>query len=62
MATYTVTLNQEDRNELKSITEKGSHKRQKVLNALILLDCDRGEFQKNYSKNEEVSRILDIRE
>lgn len=62
MATYTVTLTQEERNELKSITEKGSHKSQKVLNALILLNCDRGEFQKHYSKNEEVSRILDISE
>jgi len=60
MAVYTVTLTDEERKELKAITEKGSHKSQKVLNALILLNCDRGEYQANYSPNEDVSRILGV--
>ena len=60
MSVYTVTLTEEERNELKAITEKGSHKSQKVLNALILLNCDRGDHQADYSPNEEVSRVLGI--
>lgn len=62
MAVYTVTLNKEERDELQNITAKGSHKSQKVLNALILLNCDRGEYQKSYSLNEEVARVLGISE
>lgn len=62
MATYTVTLSKEERDELKAITAKGKHKSQKVLNALILINSDCGEYQNNYSRNEEVSRVLGISE
>ena len=44
MKRYTVTLEQEEREQLEQITRKGSHKSQKVLNALILLNCDEGKF------------------
>ena len=60
MARYKVTLTQEERIALREISAKGSHKSQKVLNALILLNCDRGGFQGRASTNEEVSRILNI--
>jgi hypothetical protein len=33
---------------------------QKVINALILLGCDEGEFQGKRSTNEEISRVLTI--
>jgi hypothetical protein len=34
--------------------------RQKILNALILLNCYKGEWNVNHSTNEEISRILNI--
>jgi len=60
MKKYTVTLTQEERKDLKKITSKGKHKSQKVINALILLGCDAGEFQEKRSKNEEIARVLKI--
>lgn len=42
---YRVTLTQEERTELESIVKRGEHGSQKILNALILLGLDEGEFQ-----------------
>ena len=58
MKRYKVTLNLDEREELKTITSKGSHKSQKVINALILLNCDEGEFQNSRSKNADIVDIL----
>ena len=44
MKRYVVTLEKAERDELLGITAKGSHRSQKVINALILLNCDEGEF------------------
>jgi len=60
MKKYTVTLTQDERHDLKKIASKGKHKSQKVINALILLGCDTGEFQDKRSTNEEISRVLKI--
>ena len=60
MKRYTVTLTQDERKELKKIASKGKHKSQKIINALILLGCDTGEFQEKRSTNEEISRVLKI--
>lgn len=60
MIKYKVTLKEEEQKELKSITSKGNHKAQKVLNALILLNCDMGEFQDQKSTNEEITKVLQI--
>lgn len=60
MKKYKVTLTEEERRELTSIIQKGKHRSQKVLNALILINCDEGEFQKNRSKNEAIADILQI--
>ena len=60
MKKYTVTLTQDERNDLKKIASKGKHKSQKFINALILLGCDTGEFQEKRSTNEEISRVLKI--
>ena len=43
-----------------SITQKGKHRSQKVLNALILLNCDEGTYQDKRSKNKDISSILKI--
>ena len=40
MKKYKVSLEREERESLQAISSKGSHKSQKVLNALILLNCD----------------------
>ena len=60
MKKYKVTLTEEERSELKTLTSKGSHCSQKVLNALILLNCDESEFQDDRSINELVASVLQI--
>jgi len=60
MIKYKVTLTEQEREELQEITSKGSHKSQKVLNALILLNCDNGQFQIHKSTNDETSKVLQI--
>ncbi len=60
MKKYKVTLTNEEREELVAITQKGKHRSQKVLNALILLNCDEGDFQENQNKNIDIARILQI--
>ncbi len=60
MIRYKVTLSKEERDDLSSIIQKGKHRSQKVLNALILLNTDVGEFQENRSRNEDISNILQI--
>ena len=58
MKKYMVTLTREERNFLTDLTSKGRHRSQKVLNALILLSCDEGEFQRIHSTNEEIAKVL----
>lgn len=58
MIKYKVTLSQEEREKLSEIASKGSHNSQKVLNALILLNCDEGDHQTKKSTNETISNIL----
>jgi transposase len=60
MITYKVTLSQPEREKLESIKTKGAHRSQKVLNALILLNCDQGDYQTHRSTNEQISKILGI--
>ncbi len=60
MKKYKVTLQKEERDKLQAVVQKGSHKSQKVLNALVLLNCDEGEFQERRMKNEEMAPVLRI--
>ena len=60
MKLYKVTLRTEEREELEAITHKGSHPSQKVINALILLNCDEGEFNAHRVRGEDVANILRI--
>lgn len=60
MKKYTVTLSLEERNQLNELTSKGKYQSQIILNALILLGCDMGEFQTGRSTNEEMARVLNI--
>ena len=60
MKLYKVTLLADEREELVAITHKGSHQSQKVINALILLNCDEGEFNDLHTRGEDVANILRI--
>lgn len=60
MPTYKVTLSQEECDELKRITKTGSHKSQKVVNGLILLNCDEGEYSESRSTNQQIATILKV--
>ena len=60
MIKYIVTLTEEERENLKSIKSKGKHRSQKIMNALILLNCDDGDFQTKKSTNEQVANVLKI--
>lgn len=60
MKKYKVTLTAEERQELTTIIQKGKHRSQKVLNSLILLNCDEGLCQDNRSTNEGIANILKI--
>jgi hypothetical protein len=60
MKKYKVTLTEDERTELKAMTCKGSHRSQELLNALILLSCDEGEFQDARSINEVIASVLQV--
>lgn len=60
MIKYHVTLTKEERKKLEEISTCGRHKTREVLNALLLLGCDKGKFQTNRSRNEDISRVLNI--
>lgn len=60
MKLYKVTLLANEREGLESITRKGSHQSQKVINALILLNCDEGEFNDHRTRGEDMANILRI--
>ena len=60
MKKYKVTLTKDEREDLNEIASKGSHRAQKVLNALILLNCDEGSFQEQRSTNEVISQVLNL--
>lgn len=60
MKKYKVTLSEEERQKLESIVSKGKHRSQKVLNALILLNCDEGLYQPEKLTNETIAQVLQI--
>ena len=60
MKLYKVALLADEREELEAIAHKGSHQSRKVINALILLNCDEGEFNDHRPRGEDVANILRI--
>ena len=57
---YRIKLTKEERDELSAITKKGKHESVKVLNALILLNCDEGKHHKERYTTEVISEILNV--
>ena len=60
MKKYIVTLTEDERNVLGVLASKGRHKSQKILNALILLGCDKGKYQVKHLTNEVMAHVLNI--
>jgi len=60
---YKVTLTQEERTSLVSLTKNGKHSSRKLIHALILLNCDRGSFSAEQKRtNKEVAEFLSVGE
>ena len=60
---YKVTLTQDERTLLLSLTKSWKHSSQKLLHALILLNCDRGEFSESPRRtNLETATFLKVGE
>lgn len=57
---YKVTLEADERQSLEALTRKGSHQSQKVINALILLNCDEGELNEGRVRGEDVAAVLKV--
>jgi transposase len=60
MKKYIVALSEDERNTLVDLASKGKQRSQKILDALILLGCDEGDFQIERSTNKEIARVLNI--
>ena len=60
MKRYIVQLEADERGKLEAITQKGSHRSQKVINALVLLNCDKGKFNEGYKTGAEIAGVLRI--
>jgi len=60
MIKYKVTLSESERQELQDISSKGSHKSQKVINALILLNVDVNQPKRANLTNANISKVLNI--
>ena len=60
MKRYTVTLEQSEREALEAMTRKGTHRPQRVINALVLLNCDEGAFNERRSTGAALAEVLRI--
>jgi len=60
MKRYIVHLEADERAELETITRKGSHRSQKVINALVLLNCDKSKLNESYKTGTEIADVLRI--
>ncbi len=57
---YKVTLTTQERAMLHELTTRGRHGSQKILNALILLQCDDGPTQMQKLTNQEIVNVLPV--
>ena len=61
MEKYIVTLKPEEREQLEALVSKGKHAAQKVLTALVLLNCDAsGQPERRRRSSEELAEVLQI--
>jgi hypothetical protein len=60
MEKYLVTLDSEERAQLEALVSKGTHAAQKVLTALVLLNCDVSQDRGKRRTSEEIAQVLHI--
>ena len=57
---YRLSLTPQEREETETIVRKGKHNSQKVLNALILLNCDEQAPTPRTLKEQEIAEVLNV--
>lgn len=62
MEKYIVTLSPEEAEQLQSLVGKGKHAAQKVINALILLNCDQSQGRDDKRTSQEIAEVLQVSE
>lgn len=62
MEKYIVTLSPEEAEQLRSLVGKGKHAAQKVINALILLNCDQSQGRDDRRTSQEIAQVLQVSE
>ena len=60
MEKYIVTLEPQEREQLEALVSKGKHAAQKVLTALVLLNCDSSIERQRRRSSEELAEVLQI--
>jgi len=60
MDKYKITLQEQERQQLEAMTSKGTHAAQKLLNALILLNCDEAAQATKRRSCEEIAQVLQV--
>ena len=62
MEKYIVTLSLEEAEQQRSLVGKGKHAEQKVVNALILLNCDQSQGHDDRRTSQEIAEVLQVSE
>jgi transposase len=62
MEKYIVTLSPEEVEQLQSLVGKGKHAAQKVINALILLNCNQSQGRDGRRTSQEIAQVLQVSE
>ena len=62
MEHYKVTLSEQERGELQGIAGKGTHAASKVINALILLNCDQSGERTERARTSDIAAMLCVSE
>ena len=62
LAHYKVTLSEQERAERQGIAGKGTHAASKVINALILLNCDQSGGRAERPRTSDIAAMLCISE
>jgi len=57
---YRLSLTSEEREELEAVVAKGKHNSQKVLNALILLNCDEAGSKPRRLREQDIADVLHV--
>ncbi|CDS54869.1 hypothetical protein [Polaromonas sp. CG9_12] len=62
MEHYKVTLSEQERAELQDIASKGTHAAPKIINALILLNCDQSGGRSERPRSSDIAAMLSVSE